>query len=156
MSPELDNFLNIVIKVFITAAVPILTVMVIGWLNAAKDQLKVSLSAEQFAQLEAVTEVLVQAAQQSGLAGKMSNDGAVKKAWVVEQLKQYASDNGLVGLDVAGFSALIEAKVYEVIKKPVVPVVSVPADSLAATVVTNAPGDLRGSGSASGTRATLR
>lgn len=123
------EFLNLLLQSAVTALAPVLVAFAINLLRQAAAKVRASVSADQWLLLQAMAATVVQAAEQSGLAGHIESEGRAKKAWALAELQRLAAERGLAGLDVTTLANLIEAEVFRQFNQPPqpVPLVSVPS-----------------------------
>ena len=95
----------------LTVAIPIITKYVVDWLKAQRELLKLRFDEQEWRMIVSFTNLMIEAAEQSGLAGHIADVGEAKKAFVLNQVQAYLDDNGIV-VDVDRLSDLIEALVY--------------------------------------------
>lgn len=77
---------------------------------------KAQLSTEQLAFVTSLIENFIKAAEQQGLLGAISNEGAKKKEWVIDKTEEALGKRGL-RLDLGEISDLIEGIYYETIRR---------------------------------------
>jgi hypothetical protein len=103
--------------VLIDIFVPILVVGAVGFFRAQIAKIRSGLSESQWEFAKVLAGTLVMAAEQSGLAGILSNEGAAKRQWVEERLIAELEKRG-IKIDVKMLSDLIEASVMENLNPP--------------------------------------
>lgn len=120
---EIQNFIVLIIFVAIGAAVPALAFAAWQFVNAKITEVKAGLSLEQLQLLDNLINMAVQAAQQAGLAGLISNLGSEKKIEAIRIVQDALRSRGLDVLadNVGEIAARIEAAILLEIHKPVSP-----------------------------------
>lgn len=114
-SPEVQAFLSLVVQ----GVIPVLSSFLVGIIGVVLFQanawLKANAAQSQLKQMKSIVDFLVMAAEQSGLTGKLQEEGSAKKSWVVGQVRDQLNTLGLTKLadDVTLISNLIESSVYE-------------------------------------------
>lgn len=108
---EFVQFLNLALQAAAAALAPLVIGFVLALIRESVSRVRASLSAAQWAAATAVVSTIVAAAEQSGLAGYISAQGAAKKAWAIDQIKRIIAERGLPPIDIDTLSAMIEAEV---------------------------------------------
>lgn len=121
MSPELStvsqSFIMELAQYAIAILVPVLAGLAVQLALQAVAWVKTRLSSDQLAAVNLVVEMVVKAAEQSGLSGQIQNEAAVKKDYALSELQRILNERGLTGIDVQTLAVLIEAKVREGVHK---------------------------------------
>lgn len=125
MNEVLSAFVETLLSAVIVAVVPAAVALVVAWLRVKQKELESKVPAEVLLYTETVADMVVKAAEQSGLAGYLSHVGMEKKVWAMEQGEALLKEHlGLV-LDLnklgdefwdsvlAGLDAAIEARVHD-------------------------------------------
>ena len=107
---EWNEFVQPILEMLLQALLPVVIGFVAAWEKAMISKAKAELEASQFAFLIDLADVLVVAAEQSGLTGELKNVGAEKKAYVLAALEAAAAAKG-IKIDAEALSAIIEAAV---------------------------------------------
>lgn len=107
-----DQLLQAFLTTAIEVLVPIALAALIPWVVQQLRLLKSQISGEKFKFAVETVSMFVSAAEQNGLIGALSDIGAEKKQWVLEQVQAELSKHG-VKIDVAVISNIIEAEVYK-------------------------------------------
>ena len=93
---QLSSFLELLLTALITALVPTLVAMLAVWLKAKLQELKDQVPANVMDQVDLIAEMVVMAAEQSGLAGLIKNTAEAKKAYAMDMGEQWL--RGSLGL----------------------------------------------------------
>jgi hypothetical protein len=88
--------------------VPILARQIILWVMARVAEAKGLASQEQLAAITAIVDLVVRAAEQSGLAGYLEEMGMTKRDWALEELQRILNERGFSGISVSTLYTLIE------------------------------------------------
>jgi hypothetical protein len=107
---EWGTLLQPILVTLIQILLPVILGALALWLKELIAGARAKLSTEQLAFMESLASQLVLAAEQSGLTGAISDLGAEKKQWVIDQL-QAVADAKHIKLDMDQLSALVEAAV---------------------------------------------
>jgi hypothetical protein len=83
MNLDIGAFLQTLLLALIAAAVPSLTTLVVLWIKAKIEDLKQNIPYHVLDQIELVADIVVMAAEQSGLAAEAQNLAFDKKAWAM-------------------------------------------------------------------------
>ncbi len=136
ISPELQVFFSLLVQAAIPALGAILLAFATYGANAAVTWIKSHATQAQLLQVKTVIDLLVTSAQQSGLTGSLSNEGAAKKQWVLDEVTKQLKNFGLnrFAEDVPLLEQLIETSVYELTK-----IKTPPLFELATTGIINPP-----------------
>jgi len=117
---EIFEALSPVFQAFLTSILEILLPIALGYavilINAKIKQAKAALTSEQLSVASHIIRTMVLAAEQSGLSGKIVNEGAAKKQMVISMAEAELKKVGIV-LDLDVLSAMIEASVHESFKR---------------------------------------
>jgi hypothetical protein len=108
---ELWNIIEQLLVAVLTVSIPVITKFVVDWLKAQRDLLQLRFDEKEWLIIVNFTNLMIEAAEQSGLAGHISDAGEAKKAFVLAQVQAFLEDNG-IDVDVDRLSDLIEALVY--------------------------------------------
>jgi len=106
------SLLQLVLETAIQVLLPVLLSFIVVLVKRAIDYFQANVDKEKLEFVVNLVNQFVMAAEQSGLAGAIANEGAAKKAWVLEQLQKELDAKG-IKVDVAVLEALIEAQVLE-------------------------------------------
>jgi len=118
-----SQFLTLLLMSFITAAVPIITTVVVKWLRMKAKEIEAQIPADVLAQTKAIARIVVAAAEQAGLTGALAELGMDKKEYAISMGEMLL--NQYLGLDLdldalgdafwesvlAGLDAAVEAEV---------------------------------------------
>lgn len=119
----LSEFITLLLLSFITAAVPIITTMVVRWLKLKAKEVEAQIPADVLAQTKAIARIVVAAAEQAGVTGALEELGLEKKEYAISMGEMLLSQ--YLGLDIdldklgdafwesvlAGLDAAVEAEV---------------------------------------------
>lgn len=111
MDQSISAFITLLAGAFITAAIPVLTVALYKYFAGRVAWLKHSLTTEQYTQFQDIVEMVVGAAEQSGLAHLIENTGEAKKEYALNALQAIVNARGL-NIPVAQIEAEIEAAIH--------------------------------------------
>lgn len=131
MSNEtLSAFLQILLQSVVAVAVPVLTAMVVSYVRAKMAEIKGQVPAEVLATIDLVADMVVAAAEQSGLKDEIMAQGENKKAWAMQYGEELLREQLGLFLDLdklgasfwdailSGLDMEIEAKVYRLGANP--------------------------------------
>lgn len=119
----LSQFITLLLMSFITAAVPIITTVVVKWLRMKAKEIEAQIPADVLAQTKAIARIVVAAAEQAGLTGTLAELGMEKKEYAISMGEMLLSQ--YLGLDLdldklgdafwesvlAGLDAAVESEV---------------------------------------------
>jgi len=117
---DIGEVLQLIIQIIITVLLPVVLTYVGVAVRAWWIKIKAQIPAEQYAFASTLVSQLVLAAEQSGLAGILSNESQAKKAWVIERAEAELAKMG-IKMDLETISDLIEAAVKAELNKDKVP-----------------------------------
>lgn len=119
---ELQNFILNLLLVLAVPAVVALTLGAWQFVKAKIAEVKAGMSLEHIQLLDSLVMMAVQAAEQSGLAGLIANEGAVKKAEAVRIVQDALRSRGWDTLAdaVPEIAARIEAAILLQLHKPMI------------------------------------
>lgn len=117
---DIGEVLQLIIQIIITVLLPVVLTYVGVAVRAWWIKIKAQIPAEQYAFASTLVSQLVLAAEQSGLAGILSNEAQAKKAWVIERAEAELAKMG-IKMDLETISDLIEAAVKAELNKDKVP-----------------------------------
>jgi hypothetical protein len=83
----------------------------VDWLKAQKELVKLRFDEKEWQIIVNFTALMIEAAEQSGLAEHIENAGEVKKAFVMAQVQAFLDDNG-IEMDIDRIADLVEGLVY--------------------------------------------
>ena len=126
-SNPLSAFLSLVAQSLLIIALPIVIAGAFLYVRRMIAEIKQKLSKEQLDLIETGVNLAVRAAEQSGLAGKLTG-GTEKKSYAVDAVQSYPDRLG-IAIDVKEISMLIEAEVNKQFANPTPPVDSPEARS---------------------------
>lgn len=113
MEEGIGPAITTILLVLIETLLPVLLYFVIKWLRAKEQEILGSLTSEQEWLIEQVLESFVRAAEQSGFAGLIENEGRVKKEWALERSRAWLRERG-IEIDGELLADRLEAVVEEV------------------------------------------
>jgi hypothetical protein len=113
---DYDALLQSVLTTLIEVLLPVLLGVVIYWIKQQAALVKARIPAEQLEFASGLARQFVLAAEQSGLAGYIKDAGLEKKEWVLLRLESALAQKG-IRLDMRTLSDLVEAQVYDAIRK---------------------------------------
>lgn len=113
---DVGEVLQLVIQVVITVLLPVLLAFSIGAMRSWWVKIKAQIPAEQYAFASSIISQLVLAAEQSGLAGIISNESQEKKQWVIQRAEEELAKVGII-LDLNTIADMIEAAVKSELNK---------------------------------------
>jgi len=111
-SVEISAFFTLIIQAVIAAAVPVIVSLVVKWVAAKAAWAASQLKADQLSLLRIAVVTAIKAAEQSGLAGVIAEDGKAKKAAAIQWIQAYLNQLGLK-IPVAVIEAELEAAILE-------------------------------------------
>lgn len=114
MGIEWNMILQNAILIVMGIVLPVVATYAVNWFIAQGKAIKAKMSDTQYSTAKSIIKTLVFAAEQSGLSGALSQIGAEKKAWVINQAEIALSAKG-IELDLGEISDLIEGILYEAI-----------------------------------------
>lgn len=116
-TPTLDSAFWVFINILLQAVIPVLVTALLGVLVIAARKgvtlLQERVGESQWAQVVALVDFVVKAAEQAGLKGALEDEGRIKKAWAINELKRLLEERGLGNIDVDTLSTLIEAAIRD-------------------------------------------
>lgn len=113
MPEQFQNFLNILIQVFLTAALPVLVTWGVSSVIKSISTAKSIAGDTRWYALTSVARLVVQAAHQSGLSDLIENTGAAKKEWAIQMAQELLAQRGLASIDVSAIATAIESAYFE-------------------------------------------
>jgi len=120
MNQNLFELLSPVLQTFLVGVVSVLTPVLMGyavlWLNQQIAKGKASLSASQLDFVNHLIYGLVLAAEQSGIAGIIENEGRAKKEMVIRLAEQELAKRK-INIDLDVLVALVESNVFKAFKQ---------------------------------------
>lgn len=117
IAPEVQAFLQSLLLSLLSIAVPVITYVVRQWLLARVAETRSRLSAEQLYALEAVVELLVKSAEQSGLTGRIKDEASAKRNYVIKRAYEELQRLGFTQIDLNLIADTVEAKINEGVHK---------------------------------------
>ena len=111
-----DTFLTQLLQVVLSAVATILTAVIVPWVIAKIKSLQSQVGAETFFAIQQTASIAVAAAEQSGLAGLITNIGAEKKAYAISAMQKLLEAQG-IRVDVGRIESAIEAAVLDQIRQ---------------------------------------
>ena len=115
---ELQTFIQIVSRELIALVIPAVAAFVVAWIYAKRKEVMAKLTASQIALLENWVQIVVQAAEQSGLANLIANTAEAKKKYAIDALQIIVDTHGFKGFSVAELEANIEAAILNGVHQP--------------------------------------
>lgn len=115
---EFQIFIQNVLITLIAAVVPVITAMLVAWLQLQLKNLRAKLSSEQNAQLDWMVAVAVKAAEQSGLTKAIENDAATKRDYAISLVQNALESRNITHINVMEIEAAIEAAINKGLQKP--------------------------------------
>lgn len=106
-----NNLLNSLLQALLPPIVGAFAVLVARWLMAQTERIKVEVGSERWQQITFIISAAVKAAEQSGLAGYIADEGKAKKEFALQKAGDWLAANGL-HIDVNQLDALIETAVF--------------------------------------------
>lgn len=110
VDPAISSFVNILLSLSITAVIPVLASIAWKWIQSHESIVKNAVSADQYNQFRATVEMVVQAAEKSGLSKLIQDTAQGKKTYAINALQAIVDANGW-NIPVAQIEAEIEAAV---------------------------------------------
>ncbi len=104
---SLSQFVMLLLQVVITAAIPFVLNIVLKWVNVRLAMIKTQVGGDQISLFREAVSVVVAAAEQSGVAGIIENEGKAKKQWAIDTLQKIVTAHGW-SISVAQIEAEIE------------------------------------------------
>lgn len=117
MSQELISFFQVILNLIVDTVVPLLVGLVAVWIKRKIDEVKSKLTSQQITDIEYYTKIVVQAAEQSGLAKLIEDTAAAKKDYAIKTLQAILDSKGWKGFSVAELEAHIESAILNGIHK---------------------------------------
>lgn len=109
-----SDILQALLETLITVLVPVLATFAIAGIRVWMTKAQASIPAEQLAFASSLAKEFVKAAEQSGLAGLIADEGREKKAFVISKMEAVLEQKG-IKIDMDVISALVESAVYEAV-----------------------------------------
>lgn len=113
---DVGEVIQLVLQIIISVLLPLFLAFAIGAVRTWWAKIKAQIPAEQYAFAFSIVSQLVLAAEQSGLAGIISNESKAKKKWVIERVEAELAKVG-INLDLETISDMIEAAVKAELNK---------------------------------------
>jgi hypothetical protein len=129
ISPEVQNFVFLVLSGLITFFTPIVLDEVRRFIAVQRANAKAKLTQAQWDQVTAWTDFLVKAAEQSDLTGAIVRTGQEKKQYVLGELQKLISGAGFNLVDVSKLGDLTESRLLDKVHEPL-PVILASAETL--------------------------
>jgi len=107
---DVGEVLQLIAQIVISVLLPIFLTYAVVAVKSWWAKIKAQIPAEQFAFASGVIKSLVLAAEQSGLAGIIANEGQAKKQWVLDRAEKALAEHGIV-MDLDALADMIEAAV---------------------------------------------
>ena len=107
---DFGELLQLVLEMAITVLLPIFLGFAIVAVRGWWESIKAKIPQEQYAFADMIARQLVLAAEQNGLAGKLSNEASVKYDWVLDNMERQLREAG-IKLDLHTLSNMIESAV---------------------------------------------
>ena len=120
----LSGFLQVLLEIVIVAVVPALAALAVAWLKVKQKEIESKLPSEVLNTIGIVSGILVQAAEQSELAGYLKKEGISKKDWAMAEGEKLLKEQLGLFLDLdklgdvfwqsvlSGLDASIESEVF--------------------------------------------
>lgn len=118
-----SEFLMLVLSALVTAFVPVIALALRNYLVARQEEVKAYIPESVLGQIDFIADLVVAAAEQSGLTNELLREGAAKKEWAMNLGEAWLKENLGLMLDldklgdtfwdavIEGLGAAIEAKV---------------------------------------------
>lgn len=123
ISPQIIQFVSLLIELAIAAIIPTLTIAIYKWITAKAAEIQTKLTADQITQFRSIVAVTVQAAEQSGLAGLITNVGVAKKQYVIDALQAFV-DARHWAIPIQQIESELEAAVHQGLEQVTTPPVA--------------------------------
>ena len=107
-----NEILEMVLKLIISVALPVLLKLLFDWIKVQKGKLEQSLDAETRYIVQEAVRIAVLAAEQSGLAGLIGKEYKGKKEYAIALAENWLLEYG-VTIDLNVLAGMIEAAVME-------------------------------------------
>jgi hypothetical protein len=106
-------FLMELLTVVIQLVVPVIAAFVVGLLWQGIQYVREKLGSERARTLEAIVNIVVKAAEQTGLTGELLATGKSKKAWAIKEAQRLLNERGYTNVSVATLSTAIESAIKD-------------------------------------------
>lgn len=113
-------FTNQVLQIVVPLIAAFLAGLIGHLVRRAIAYIKANIDASVLQQMEWLANIVVGAAEQSGLAGEIQDNAKAKKAWALNELARLFKERGLPEVDFATLSTLIEKAVLDNFNRDVV------------------------------------
>ena len=114
MDESLGRFLQLLLEETIRVLMPILLVVVIGWVTVGIQRIRKELGEKRWQAILDAVRYAIYAAEQSGLSGQLAALGQSKKEFAIEMVQDLLTDRG-IQLDVQKIASLIEGELGQTI-----------------------------------------
>lgn len=107
--------MNELLNTLLVTLLPVLATALVGflvrWINAQTAKIQGQIGNQNWEMITRFIDLSVLAAEQSGLAGLIANEGKAKKEFVLNLVQKFLNEKGIV-VDVNRIDAAIEAAVF--------------------------------------------
>ena len=111
--------MNELLNTLLVTLLPVLATALVGflvrWINAQTAKIQAQIGETNWRTINSFIELSVMAAEQSGLAGLIKNEGTAKKEFVLKLVQDFLNEKGFEEIDVKRVDAAIEAAVFSYI-----------------------------------------
>lgn len=104
----MQQFVMLILESVIAILVPVLARAVILWVMARLAEAKGLASQEQLIAITALVDLVVRAAEQSGLSGYLEELGMTKREWALQELQRILDEHNFKGISISTLYTLIE------------------------------------------------